>query len=190
MWDQLTGSVCIIIYHRIIPTYVGSTGCRRCRFLCRSNHSHVCWINDLQPGHRCTYFESFPRMWVQPVKCLDRPLRHRIIPTYVGSTGRIPQHKRHVSNHSHVCGINLQASFNRLAICESFPRMWDQRVHNLSYEFAFRIIPTYVGSTWFMWRSCKNFANHSHVCGINHCAGLRQRYVFESFPRMWDQQRY
>ena len=190
MWDQRYGNGAIRRKRRIIPTYVGSTHRFRLHQHLPSNHSHVCGINRLPTMPIPLPIESFPRMWDQRSPAWPPLYLFRIIPTYVGSTGRIPQHKRHVSNHSHVCGINLQASFNRLAICESFPRMWDQRVHNLSYEFAFRIIPTYVGSTWFMWRSCKNFANHSHVCGINHCAGLRQRYVFESFPRMWDQQRY
>ena len=131
--------------------------------------------------------ESFPRMWDQhmlpyPFHCI-----HRIIPTYVGST-HLPQTRaRKNPNHSHVCGINFLVCPILMSVIESFPRMWDQLVENILAADVSRIIPTYVGSTFFVGSVFKFDANHSHVCGINECSLHGCTEFDESFPRMWDQ---
>ena len=86
MWDQLKRH----------PTSPGTV----------PNHSHVCGINQHGTVADTYGAESFPRMWDQPKKVEAVLNGHRIIPTYVGSTGNpgpIPSSK---TNHSHVCGIN------------------------------------------------------------------------------------
>ena len=72
-------------------------------------------------------YESFPRMWDQ--RCGERrEFRHfRIIPTYVGSTRVRQALLSDDANHSHVCGINMQVTYDVDGKTESFPRMWDQR---------------------------------------------------------------
>ena len=111
----------------------------------------------------------------------------RIIPTYVGSTsGRISWRARS-ANHSHVCGINSEEEINQAIKDESFPRMWDQRVHRRPDDAARRIIPTYVGSTRLVVCLDALSPNHSHVCGINRAGRVLIINVGESFPRMWDQ---
>ena len=133
--------------------------------------------------------ESFPRMWDQhmlpyPFHCI-----HRIIPTYVGST-HLPQTRaRKNPNHSHVCGINFLVCPILMSVIESFPRMWDQLVENILAADVSRIIPTYVGSTFFVGSVFKFDANHSHVCGINGPSTGKRSPFNESFPRMWDQHR-
>ena len=70
---------------------------------------------------------------------------------------------------------------------ESFPRMWDQHGVEKKNDIYLRIIPTYVGSTFFRRDIALNAANHSHVCGINSVYLEFVRLRLESFPHMWDQ---
>ena len=86
MWDQ---QMIIQIFHflnRIIPTYVGSTCDRKRKTGLLPNHSHVCGINRFPRVRVVREFESFPRMWDQPVPSSAAGAGDRIIPTYVGST--------------------------------------------------------------------------------------------------------
>ena len=111
----------------------------------------------------------------------------RIIPTYVGSTSCYFFYGAVRSNHSHVCGINLRATYALAPEHESFPRMWDQLLTIYNRLDKARIIPTYVGST-FPGNSLQAVrANHSHVCGINYVHIESWGRYYESFPRMWDQ---
>ena len=167
MWDQLHDGLCIDRIGRIIPTYVGSTCCPSLKYERRPNHSHVCGINDMGPSKRRLHLESFPRMWDQQLLLLLALVLLRIIPTYVGSTGRNHSQPLQDANHSHVCGINHTRLTSHTTSIESFPRMWDQRQKSNGKTYQGRIIPTYVGSTGCcsgIWWHC---SNHSHVCGIN-----------------------
>ena len=167
MWDQRQRNSQPRFRCRIIPTYVGSTGIGDTSSLERPNHSHVCGINlwvSLDHVHKS---ESFPRMWDQRIEELEAENRSRIIPTYVGSTNYLFKGVLSIPNHSHVCGINLLCFTDKRMKCESFPRMWDQRIqwnHHLQFS---RIIPTYVGSTRSNAHLRRSRPNHSHVCGIN-----------------------
>ena len=131
--------------------------------------------------------ESFPRMWDQRQRNSQPRFRCRIIPTYVGSTGIGDTSSLERPNHSHVCGINLWVSLDHVHKSESFPRMWDQRIEELEAENRSRIIPTYVGSTNYLFKGVLSIPNHSHVCGINFFTSLELFWTGESFPRMWDQ---
>ena len=114
-----------------------------------------------------TIYESFPRMWDQRRRSGRPQAKRRIIPTYVGSTNRHCICLIKSANHSHVCGINRDASARASGSFESFPRMWDQLIKRLKSMETDRIIPTYVGSTWNYMYIPAHAANHSHVCGIN-----------------------
>ena len=126
-------------------------------------------------------------MWDQLLPLHLVTVEVRIIPTYVGSTRRLPAAWWHASNHSHVCGINVNGEHTPSSMSESFPRMWDQRSQNPCKHKSRRIIPTYVGSTLYPFIFKFLDSNHSHVCGINahHIQLLLVQY--ESFPRMLDQ---
>ena len=146
MWDQ--PGLCYAVRHRtrIIPTYVGSTG-YLCLYLNEgANHSHVCGINSFELFIMFPHFESFPRMWDQ----LEIPVltgrEKRIIPTYVGSTLTTISCAWRWANHSHVCGINRAVRRFLYWPCESFPRMWDQLLQDITKPQGARIIPTYAGS--------------------------------------------
>ena len=147
MWDQRFFQCWTAKKWRIIPTYVGSTGPYSIAKTVAANHSHVCGINVMMSYRSAIDVESFPRMWDQPLENPMAWIRVRIIPTYVGSTGRMTDHPHRLSNHSHVCGINLVPVLLAAAFCESFPRMWDQRKPLRKEANEKRIIPTYVGST-------------------------------------------
>ena len=86
-------------------------------------------------------------MWDQLTLLDQEYTRARIIPTYVGSTGRKSSAVSEGANHSHVCGINSLIVPRHVPMAESFPRMWDQRKTLDNIPAQFRIIPTYVGST-------------------------------------------
>ena len=106
MWDQPALSNVVIVFLRIIPTYVGSTtrsclGSHSC-----SNHSHVCGINGQLSAESICGCESFPRMWDQHYIHDVIYKIFRIIPTYVGSTIKLCYDTHQWPNHSHVCGIN------------------------------------------------------------------------------------
>ena len=132
---------------RIIPTYVGSTLRQACRLQRTPNHSHVCGINEpREPTDSCDD-ESVPRMWDQLRASLLRFRTSRIIPTYVGSTAVSDTRTLIKTNHSHVCGINMDCTTVWSECCESFPRMWDQHCKQTELTRCKRIIPTYVGST-------------------------------------------
>ena len=167
MWDQLGLNILGQPYHRIIPTYVGSTLWDPRTQRQASNHSHVCGINAPVWLSVNAAGESFPRMWDQRKLDYKPEARGRIIPTYVGSTSLTSPVITLPSNHSHVCGINASPTSSPTAICESFPRMWDQRCPRRCDRRPERIIPTYVGSTHSSVRSMLRRPNHSHVCGIN-----------------------
>ena len=147
MWDQRgIIKICTPVF-RIIPTYVGSTPSSPSSTIFSSNHSHVCGINVFPVIKIRTSSESFPRMWDQHPCGPSRRGLQRIIPTYVGSTCCSRGHSLCRSNHSHVCGINRSLFCHCLALNESFPRMWDQRLGARIFDLKKRIIPTYVGST-------------------------------------------
>ena len=187
MWDQPILNSAISDPFRIIPTYVGSTRGGWTFSGSMANHSHVCGINVLFCSVTKSLCESFPRMWDQRSQRGRAWFPSRIIPTYVGSTsGRISWRARS-ANHSHVCGINSEEEINQAIKDESFPRMWDQRVHRRPDDAARRIIPTYVGSTQASVVLSGHSANHSHVCGINRKKYFSGNSCSESFPRMWDQ---
>ena len=157
--------------------------------------------------HRICKSESFPCMWDQLGPLCIVACGGRIIPTYVGSTIPLGRRPTPRTNHSHVCGINIDIAMPRLFLIESFPRMWDQRnIHILHFagiesfprmwdqrprrhvcHTKRRIIPTYVGSTARCVLQVRCPSNHSHVCGINISKCHRYFSLFESFPRMWDQ---
>ena len=131
--------------------------------------------------------ESFPRMWDQPFLKIRQNKVFRIIPTYVGSTRTSPLRLFQILNHSHVCGINGTVTAYLGDANESFPRMWDQPRFPVFLKCAFRIIPTYVGSTNYYTDNTRLPSNHSHVCGINFSTVAPSGMSAESFPRMWDQ---
>ena len=187
MWDQHTTVTGTWAVNRIIPTYVGSTRFGYDDEEHGSNHSHVCGINshNRKGSHKCG--ESFPRMWDQRIITSERRPDRRIIPTYVGSTKVSSIVGLSMSNHSHVCGINVSALKTIRSKNESFPRMWDQPVAIDNTGTTLRIIPTYVGSTQTRRGCSLQSPNHSHVCGINGTAGSLPECCRESFPRMWDQ---
>ena len=147
MWDQLVITRSKYLLKRIIPTYVGSTSSIIKLSIEATNHSHVCGINYFTISRRVAELESFPRMWDQLLPPVARPFSLRIIPTYVGSTGRGSSPCPRTSNHSHVCGINPKNRIYNRSCFESFPRMWDQRIGRRARVARRRIIPTYVGST-------------------------------------------
>ena len=126
-------------------------------------------------------------MWDQPTKPQINAVPKRINPTFVGSTRLIGATTSLAPNHSHVCGINKRQGVKAGVPDESFPRMWDQQSIAAANRENLRIIPTYVGSTFFVGSVFKFDANHSHVCGINECSLHGCTEFDESFPRMWDQ---
>ena len=146
---------------------MGSTRSSSSSILLLTNHSHVCGIN---------------RYTKNSVK-----LSIRIIPTYVGSTLPRKFIDYLLTNHSHVCGINLLKTSICLGDAESFPRMWDQLKPCAHSGPQLRIIPTYVGSTFYAPSTLRVHPNHSHVCGINCLRVYNLLNFLESFPRMWDQ---
>ena len=126
-------------------------------------------------------------MWDQPRAWRLAFALLRIIPTYVGSTEMEYRGQEPMSNHSHVCGININCRSTAMNPNESFPRMWDQLQLRRLSRIKTRIIPTYVGSTWSGRRQGYAWSNHSHVCGINLSWVFLTLEQCESFPRMWDQ---
>ncbi len=128
-------------------------------------------------------------MWDQLAPSSSKMPRIRIIPTYVGSTGREDIIMAFFPNHSHVCGINNPDAHRLWMQIESFPRMWDQRDWVFDHHSQTRIIPTYVGSTINLALLHNVISNHSHVCGINGLHIISIIVECESFPRMWDQPR-
>ena len=187
MWDQHSIRGFQIVIGRIIPTYVGSTIRTNVIAVNDSNHSHVCGINGRVEENPETLTESFPRMWDQRIVSDPGILLIRIIPTYVGSTYRVPTRPGLGPNHSHVCGINGPPESKKSVSHESFPRMWDQLPGEWETFRIHRIIPTYVGSTGNLGTIPSNRTNHSHVCGINVSMSSISFFSSESFPRMWDQ---
>ena len=147
MWDQLCFTLKCKGFSRIIPTYVGSTLFHADVQRLFSNHSHVCGINFFIQCSKKGTIESFPRMWDQHADEKHSIPRIRIIPTYVGSTESNGIPYIHMTNHSHVCGINGPSESEKPISNESFPRMWDQQLKRITKFDSIRIIPTYVGST-------------------------------------------
>ena len=153
-----------------------------------ANHSHVCGINRVKISIALLPYESFPRMWDQLLFSFSFYGLSRIIPTYVGSTRHTEVGHYERTNHSHVCGINLNVRTLFARLAESFPRMWDQLIECKPPDAVWRIIPTYVGSTIALAYIIHQVPNHSHVCGINSRVSFTPAFCAESFPRMWDQQ--
>mgnify|MGYP004723604201 CR=1 FL=1 len=91
MWDQRKPFTIVFVIARIIPTYVGSTGTPGSGKSFHANHSHVCGINAERAMYAATDGESFPRMWDQLLLVCCFVLSPRIIPTYVGSTVKVPK---------------------------------------------------------------------------------------------------
>ena len=66
-------------------------------------------------------------MWGTPTRYIIDLQEKRIIPTYVGNTGRSIDLHRHKPDHPHVCGEHYIAAALVLLASGSSPRMWGTR---------------------------------------------------------------
>ena len=135
---------------RLIPTCVGSTARWIGFLLTCSAHPHVCGEHN-NPGTTWgTGFGSSPRVWGALLETALPPARSRLIPTCVGSTSSIKAFESFRSAHPHVCGEHGGTISGNSIPYGSSPRVWGARGPCVLEGHCFRLIPTCVGSTFWL----------------------------------------
>ena len=85
-----------------------------------------------------------------------------------------------MSVHPHVCGEYERVATYPDDETGSSPRVWGIRLQATNIRSHLRFIPTCVGNTGSIFRSCKNTAVHPHVCG-EYITCLEDRFASHRF---------
>ena len=170
---------------RFIPTGVGNTNLYDPTILMPAVHPHGCGEYDQGAGARWQLSGSSPRVWgILGMASLGN-LILRFIPTGVGNTSRAARHKNQTPVHPHGCGeyfISTGLSFESQG---SSPRVWGIQQHYNGAVSSSRFIPTGVGNTTALQRSCVVKQVHPHGCGEYEKNSSQESFSHGSSPRVW-----
>ena len=111
----------------------------------------------------------------------------RIIPTRVGTRLRKSAAFSRLKDHPHACGDKFACLYLFTVPIGSSPRVWGQVARNRCSSCVCRIIPTRVGTSYYI----KHFDilpwDHPHACGDKTLGKATDTYHKGSSPRVWGQ---
>ena len=145
MWGQDTVFATRVIFHRIIPTRVGtSLWCNPCTSRLQ-DHPHACGDKNPSTGKFI--------------------VSDRIIPTRVGTSYNSVRCNSCHRDHPHACGDKLLRLVTEDHIIGSSPRVWGQVFGVIPVLLVYRIIPTRVGTRVLQNLLSLQRKDHPHACG-------------------------
>ena len=165
MWGQVTEWQRATRVRRIIPTRVGTSYHHRPHQDKLEDHPHAC--GDKYHNMRYTHSRegSSPRVWGQERKSVDMKIKHRIIPTRVGTSSKSPFGGFGYWDHPHACGDKKLSDQMYLDSLGSSPRVWGQVRGFRDLPLNVRIIPTRVGTRKELVKDEELIRDHPHACG-------------------------
>ena len=170
---------------RIIPIYMGSTEKFKLQISAIRNHPHIHGEYVKLLGGVSLLVESSPYTWGVLNRPVNTTLFNRIIPIYMGSTGRLLTKRRHQRNHPHIHGEYLLHFLQQFDQWESSPYTWGVREREWHQPNNMGIIPIYMGSTHNGHNEIDNSQNHPHIHGEYSSSPTIIRHCSESSPYTW-----
>ena len=130
---------------------------------------------------------SSPRVWGQDFRVLNAPLVPGIIPTRMGTRGRVWCGVARYGDHPHAYGDKPKLHERNGNINGSSPRVWGQEQYIDAEQHGNRIIPTRMGTRLVRNLRFTQCWDHPHAYGDKtHTAMLPNRNSGSS-PRVWGQ---
>ena len=126
-------------------------------------------------------------MWGQVNSILIKQIIIRIIPTRVGTRRQLPFITINGKDHPHACGDKFTIFRGKNWYRGSSPRVWGQGFKKSCNLGAHRIIPTRVGTSYFMKMTGVNGQDHPHACGDKSDVRVGTLNGTGSSPRVWGQ---
>ena len=164
-WGPQPVDLTIGVFHRFIPTCVGTTGGERSGERRAPVHPHV------RGDHACIAINRFcsagssPRAWGPLHDGFDLLDHGRFIPTCVGTTRTSRSCPRRCPVHPHVRGDHERRQHRQPCRIGSSPRAWGPRTGPGQDRLHPRFIPTCVGTTTTFTVSVRVIPVHPHVRG-------------------------
>ena len=126
VWGQVFKIILLSLFHRIIPTRVGTRRGGRNMYKCERDHPHAC--GDKAAGFKSRRISkgSSPRVWGQGLRAFLKQL--------------------HPVDHPHACGDKTGLDNPNSVAQGSSPRVWGQVILSSYGIQRERIIPTRVGT--------------------------------------------
>ena len=112
-------------------------------------HPHACGEHDTPAKVVSIPDGSSPRMWGTQELGLLLDLEVRFIPTHVGNTWDVWNHRQRRAVHPHACGEHQAWAGYRMIMSGSSPRMWGTPLSLCADLLYRRFIPTHVGNTLY-----------------------------------------
>ena len=131
---------------------------------------------------------SSPRVWGQVFKQQLLLPYLRIIPTRVGTRGRLYLCQRRKWDHPHACGDKTNKYYTNPFAVGSSPRVWGQGRPYRHCRCTLRIIPTRVGTSRIKVVFTAIYQDHPHACGDKSLYTLKPLMLIGSSPRVWGQE--
>ena len=126
-------------------------------------------------------------MWGQVFSTVILSSDKGIIPTRVGTSALTLFSFFGVEDHPHACGDKCGYLIPINSAEGSSPRVWGQASFGNKIFYAFRIIPTRVGTSVTSFLRLITLRDHPHACGDKLRIKSRLRQIVGSSPRVWGQ---
>ena len=165
MWGQDLPFTISSSRDRIIPTRVGTSVPAPPLGFNSQDHPHAC--GDKFTSVKICFADggSSPRVWGQGYVRIALIIRHRIIPTRVGTSECLERLIVQCQDHPHACGDKAVKTSQFLNYLGSSPRVWGQERICESGDNIAGIIPTRVGTSDTCALCVKKLQDHPHACG-------------------------
>ncbi len=169
----------------LIPTGVGNT--RKAQTIpCQIRaHPHGCGEHSQNHSRPCPWPGSSPRVWGTLTGDPWDSEECGLIPTGVGNTVHTYPRLTGSKAHPHGCGEHLDRCFSMSGFLGSSPRVWGTLRPRRGRSHVGGLIPTGVGNTWGLSRSCPRLRAHPHGCGEHLEDQLGITIHGGSSPRVW-----
>ena len=131
---------------------------------------------------------SSPRVWGQVKQSVCTIYELRIIPTRVGTSDTFSSDTPQGRDHPHACGDKFTSVKVCFADGGSSPRVWGQGVSRRIFLSTRGIIPTRVGTSFFVYQRRIKLQDHPHACGDKVAVPAKQTHLVGSSPRVWGQE--
>ena len=127
-------------------------------------------------------------MWGQVHDSVRNSAINGIIPTRVGTSQVCCDIFANRQDHPHACGDKLRHIELKLMLQGSSPRVWGQASFGNKIFYAFRIIPTRVGTRNDKVACVRISRDHPHACGDKFQQVISVFISDGSSPRVWGQE--
>ena len=165
VWGQAEFRLRAFCSSRIIPTRVGTSDEELMNELKKRDHPHAYGDKGTRRLNRSQSPGSSPRVWGQVAVFVYTQKYKGIIPTRVGTRLLDLLHELFFRDHPHACGDKPLYTITTRQIVGSSPRVWGQGGDIGTTKVLPWIIPTRVGTRFFLSVCIIPQEDHPHACG-------------------------